>query len=228
VVHSPAYADGHAYLGHVSSLLGEQDRAERYLTQAIALAPDHPLPRYFLGMHYLRRGWTFTGRDVLLQAYELDPENPAICAAVADTYLREDPPFYGAAERWLMAAVSNAPEDVRFQLLLAHLYVDYNIDPGVRGVITALQAIRLAPESSEALETLGWAYHLGGRPSAALDPLLRARDLSPETARIHYRLGEVYRALDRVELARASYRQAIDLDWQGIVGARARDALSQL
>jgi tetratricopeptide (TPR) repeat protein len=218
---APEYVDAHAYLGHVLSLLGEDNLAVHHLEQATALEPAYPLPSYFLGMHYVRKGWTVTGREVLLRAHDLDPMNPAICAAVADTYLRADRAGYAAAERWLHAAVDRAPDDVRFHLLLAHFYVDYNVDPSVRGVAVAQVAVGLDPGSSEALETLGWAYHLGGKPSAALDPLLRAVELDPQRARIHYRLGEVYRTLGRTQNAIDAYQRAVDLDWGGTVGERA-------
>ena len=224
---SPDYVDGHAYLGHISSMVGEDERAEFHLERAIRLAPDYPLSHYFLGMHYVRKGWLVTGRDYLLQAYDLDPRNPAICAAVADAHLRADEALYAVAERWLHAAVDNDPGDVRWHLLLAHFYVDYNIDPGVLGVAVARVAVDLAPGNSEALETLGWAYYLGTEPEAALEPLLRARDLAPETARLHYRLGEVYRALGQARDARASYLRAVDLDWNGPVGQRARQAMKE-
>ncbi len=222
---SPSYVDGHAYLGHVLSILGQAERAEFHLEQAMALDPAYPLPRYFAGMHYVRKGWLYTGRDYLLAAHDLDLLDPAICAAVADTHLRAEQADYATAERWLHAAVDRAPNDVRFHLLLAHLYVDYMVDPGTRGVAVAGYAAQLDPQNSEAFETLGWAYHLGGRPDAALGPLLRARELSPENARIHLRIGEVYRALGRTKDARAAYQRALDLDWNGPTGERARKAL---
>jgi tetratricopeptide (TPR) repeat protein len=87
--------------------------------------------------------------------------------------------------------------------------------------------VQLAPESGEAHETLGWAFHLGGQPAAALDSLLRARELSPATARVHYRLGEVYWALGQVPEAMEAYQRAIDLDWHGPIGQRARDAMGR-
>ena len=222
---APAYVDAHAYLGHVLSLLGEDDRAMHHLEQAMALEPAYPLPAYFLGMHHVRKGWIVTGREVLLRAHDLDPSNPAICAAVADTYLRADRAGYAAAERWLHAAVDRAPDDARFHLLLAHFYVDYNVDPSVRGVAVAQVAVGLDPENGEALETLGWAYHLGSKPNAALDPLLRAAELGPASARIYFRLGEVYRALARRQDANDAYQQAVDLDWGGTLGERARSKI---
>jgi tetratricopeptide (TPR) repeat protein len=219
------YTEAHAYLGHVLSTLGEEERAVYHLEEAIALDPAYVLPRYFLGMHYVRKGWQITGRDILLDAHDVDPNDPGICAAVADTHLREGGSSLAVAERWLHAAVDRAPDDVRFHLLLAHFYVDRMVDPGQRGVAVAKFAAQLAPESSEAHETLGWAYHLGGDSLAALDSLHRARDLAPGRAQIHYRLGEVYRALGRALEAMEAYQRAIDLDWSGSIGERARRAM---
>jgi Flp pilus assembly protein TadD len=207
--------------------MGEPERAEQHLQQAIALAPESTLPRYFLGMHDLRRGWLETGRDVLVGAYELEPDNPALCAAVADSYLRGEAPRYDVAEQWLLAAVANAPDDVRFYLLLAHLYVESGLDPGGRGVKTAQAAIALAPDNPEAHETLGWAYYLAGQPASAVEPLAHSLELQT-SARAHYRLGEVYRALGETRLARQHLLFARDLDWKGVIGERAKERLAGL
>jgi tetratricopeptide (TPR) repeat protein len=224
---NPTYVDAHAYLGHVWSLLEQPAHAEQHLQQAIALESENTLPRYFLGMHYLRRGWLETGRDTLVAAYELEPDNPALCAAIADSYLRGETPWYEVAEQWLLAAVANAPDDVRFYLLLAHLYVETGLDPGGRGVATAQAAVDLAPENAQARETLGWAYHLSGQPALAVEPLERALELA-QSARVYYRLGEVYRALGQAKEARAHLQAAVDLDWSGVIGERAREGLAEL
>jgi len=223
----PEYVDGHAYLGHVLSLLGETELAIQHLERATALEPGYVLPRYFLGMHYVRQGWFVTARTVLEEAHDLDPSNPAICAAVADTHIRGKGPHYAVAERWLHAAVDNAPDDVRFHLLLAHFYVDYAVDPAVRGLAVAKYAVSLAPQNSEAQETLGWAHHLAANPDQALKALNTARELTPDEPRIYYRLGEVYRAVGQQNMARQLYQQAIDLDWNGPIGAKARRAMQQ-
>jgi tetratricopeptide (TPR) repeat protein len=231
----PAYVEARAYLGHTLSLLGNAQAAVEHLEQALALAPEYTLPRYFLGMHYVRRGWWVTGREVLEEAHDLDPDDPAICAAIADAHMRGDTPWYDVAERWFKAAVDRAPGDPRFHLLLAQFYTEWAVDPGVRGVAVAQVAVELAPESAEAHETLGWAYHLGGRSDQALETLLRALELvepssSEQTtcARIHFRLGEVYRALGRVEQARQNLEMAAGLDWRGSIGERVRRSLEQL
>ena len=221
----PAYADGHAYLGYVLSLLGDNEGAVEHLERALALQPTYTLAYYFLGMHYARVGWWVSAQESLLRAYDLDPTNPAICAAVADTFLHGDEPSYAVAERWYHAAVDNAPADVRFHLLLAHFYVDYMVDPAIRGVAVAQVAVDLAPDNADAQETLGWAQYLAAQPELALKPLLQANELNPEEPRILYRLGEVYRALGQVGQARSFHQAAIDLDWNGPVGSRARESM---
>ncbi len=223
---APVYADAHAYLGHVFSLLGENEQAVEHLERAIALQPAYTLAHYFLGMHYARMGRWLTAQESLLRAYDLDPANPAICAAVADTFLHGDEPAYAVAERWFHAAVDNAPGDARFHLLLAHFYVDYMVDPAVRGVAVAQVAVDLAPNNGEAQETLAWAHYLAGQPELALQPLLRAHELSPDEPRIFYRLGEVYRALGQYGQAQWFYQGAVDRDWYGPIGARARQSMT--
>jgi tetratricopeptide (TPR) repeat protein len=85
--------------------------------------------------------------------------------------------------------------------------------------------VDLAPENAEAVETLGWAYHLAGQSALAVGPLERALQVA-RSARVHYRLGEVYRALGQVEEARGHLQAAVDLDWTGMVGERARETLA--
>ncbi len=225
---APGYVDAHAYLGHVLSVLGEGEGAVAHLEEVIELAPGYALGYYFLGMHHVRLGRLITGRSVLLEGHDAVPTDPAICAAVADTYLRAERIDYAAVERWLHAAVDRAPEEVRFHLLLAHFYVDHNLDPGLRGVAAAEFALELDPDNVEGLETLGWGHVLAGRARQALEPLLRARSLAPERALVHYRLGAAYEALGEVQLARDAYQQAVDLDWGGAVGVRARDVLASV
>ncbi len=224
---APEYVDAHAYLGHTLSLLGEDKTAVNHLQQAIELEPTYPLPYYFWGMHCMRRGRWAEAREHLMEAHDLAPDNPAICAAMADAYLRDPEPDYAAAEIWLHAAVDRAPDDPRFHLLLAHFYVDYLIDPGTRGIAVSQVAVELAPENWDAQSTLGWAYYLAGRPTDALPPLERARSLAPREARVYFRLGEVYRALGKRATARKYYRRAVDLDWAGPIGKRARAAMTR-
>jgi tetratricopeptide (TPR) repeat protein len=129
------------------------------------------------------------------------------------------------AEQWLLAAAAHAPDDVAFELLLAHLYVERGLDPGGRGVATAHAAVDLAPENAEAHETLGWAYYLSGQPALAVGPLEHALTLE-QSARVHYRLGEAYRALGQTDEAHSRLQAALDLDWHGVVGERARARLA--
>jgi hypothetical protein len=45
---------------------------------------------------------------------------------------------------------------------------------------------------------------------------------------VHYRLGEVYRVMGQVNEAREQFQAAQDLDWHGVVGARAWGRLARL
>ncbi len=227
LLRDPAYAQAHAYLGYTLSLLGQPQTAEQHLEQAIALYPDDPLVLYFLGMHHARRGRWLTARRLLEQAYDLDPTNPALCAAIADTYLRSNDLNYAAAERWLHTATLLAPDDVGFHLLLARFYINLRVDPTGRGLSSAQRAAELTPQDAEAHELSGQAYLLAARPDLALPHLLQAQTLSPDRVQIYYRLGQAWSALGQVAHAQEAYQQAVDLDWNGPIGALARNALAQ-
>lgn len=229
VERDPTYALGYAYLGYAESLLGEADAAQTHLEHAVEQLPQDPQPRLLLGLHYSHRGWWITARDVLFEAHRLDPTNPAICAAMAETYLQGSPPDHAAAGYWLHAAVGNAPQEADFHLLLAHFYVDYGVEPFPRGVTVARVAVNLAPDNAEAHETLGWAYFLSNRFDWAVSSLKQAYALAEtpgQQARIAYRLGEAYRAMQEMQKACPFYQQALDLDWNGVIGSRARQQLT--
>jgi Flp pilus assembly protein TadD len=55
----------------------------------------------------------------------------------------------------------------------------------------------------------------------AIEPLRRAVELDPSQSAPHYHLGEAYNHVDQLDLARAAYERATDLDpdnWRAMKG----------
>ena len=69
----PAYT----VLGIANQRLGNVERAEQYLRQAVTLAPQSAVTHINLGMYYLSRGHDSQASSEIRKAVELDPKEPA-------------------------------------------------------------------------------------------------------------------------------------------------------
>jgi len=73
------------------------------------------------------------------------------------------------------------------------------------------RAVSLEPNNGAYVDSLGWVYFQLGRYQEAREHLEWAVRLVPDDPTLREHLGDLYVALQDVERARASYRQALDL-----------------
>lgn len=217
-----------AYLGYIYVYLGDGERAEIYGHRAEALNPDHPMVAYLRGLSEARLGHWHTAAEAFHRAWQLDPTNPAVALELARSLLSLDPPDYLGAAQWYDLAVQLDPENPDFLIAEARFYVDRLIDPSRKGRELSLQAVDLAPDRAEAYTVLGWSYYLSGALDQARYTLEHARTLAPDDPEIRYKLGVTYARLGRYADARRELQLAVDWDWHGKWGERARGALSWL
>jgi superkiller protein 3 len=159
------------------------------------------------------------------KALELDPENAAICAEVASTYLEKRD--YLSAREWFRMAAERAPQDPTFHLLQAQFHLSHLLWVE-EGVDAAQMAVALDPENAMAWDLLGWGQYLVKRPKEAKNSLERAIALNPDLASAYYHLGLVYAQEGLNDMARRAYERAIDLDTEGLYRERAEKALKEL
>lgn len=88
----------------------------------------------------------------------------------------------------------------------------------------AREALRLAPNAAEILDTLGWVQHLLGQDHEALELLERAAARLPANPTVRFHLAEVLHALNRADDARLALEVALRLPpgWPEEAQARAR------
>jgi len=225
---APANAQAHAYLGHVLDRQGDAEAAQDALQQALALDPDLVVAYYFLGIHHRQLGDVEEAQAVVWQGLVLDPENAALRVQMAEAYL--DLGNYEGAEEWYRGAVEVVPEDQQldFQLILAHFYLDHLYHVVEGGVPAAEAAVALAPGDARAQDLLGWAYHLAGHHGEAEQALVQALELAPDLVSAHYHLGSLYASTGRPEPARRHLERATDLDTGGYYRERAEAVLRDL
>jgi len=195
-----------SYLGYVLWSLGEYEEASRVLRQALHLQPESALNHLFRGMLDRSQGWLVVALVEFQKGLELDPDNAAICAEMAATYLKKRD--YLAAREWYRAALEHL------------LWLE-------DGLAAAQMAVALDPQNGVAYDLLGWAQYLLRRPEARAS-LEKAVALDPESARAHYHLGLAYAQEGLRDMARWAYERAIDLDTEGLYRERAQKALKEL
>jgi tetratricopeptide (TPR) repeat protein len=220
-----AGAEAQALMGYAEMSLGRMDAAAEALRKSMGAAPDGELAQFVQGLLLRKRGDTEGAALLFRSVIGKGPANPGVDLEMADALA--DLGDYDGAEMLLRRAVGAAPVDPVLRLAVARFYVDrqYRAE---EGLAQATEAVRLAPASALALETLGWAQQLTGQSQKAVATLLRAAAMDPESPRLRYRLGSVYEGLGERERAREEYDMVRELDGVGDQWNRAQSALDGL
>jgi len=221
---SPAYADAYVYLGLAQDMQGK-DGQPAY-QQAVTLAPDSPVAQFFFGLHYRRTGDSQTALTYLLAAQQLDQANPAIAAEIGGAYASLGD--LALAETWMSQAVTLDEHDVRWWLLLARFYVDNEYRVADLGLPAARQAVALAPNNAQAVDTLGFALVLTDDFSNGQKLLEQALALDAQAASVYYHLGVFHSRQGNTADAELMLNHALALDPDGYYGGRALQALARL
>ena len=224
--HAPAYPDAHAYVGYALDQMGHTDEAEYHLRVAVVLSPDSAVGHMFLGLHHDRQGDVSSARAEYETAYDLDPENPAVCVEIGETWLAER--RYVAAEIWLRHAVSQQPDDPALWEVLTRFYLDHNLDTMGEGITAAAELVERAPDDARAHDLQGWAAFLTGDYQAAQNSLQRAVSLDPTLASAYYHQGRLWEAIGLYEKAQNAFARALDLDVTGELGPLIERAAERL
>lgn len=220
----PDFAEAYAYLGLAEDQLGNDGLPD--YQKALDINDQLPLAHYLIGLHYRRNGENEAAIAALQKAFELDPSNAAAAAELGSAYTQlVDLP---TAELWYRQAVQIAPDDASFWLLLAKFYTEHEIKVEEDGLLSAQKAAELAPDSAEALDTLGLAQYLNGDYNDAEAHLSKAINRDPGLASAYFHIGLVYLETNRPELAKQNLESAVGLDAGGPIAEKAFRALARL
>ena len=118
--------------------------------------------------------------------------------------------------------------DGRWWLLLARFYVDNEYRVADYGLPAARQAVALAPNDAQAIDTLGFALVLTGDLSNGQKLLEQALALAPQSASVYYHLGLLHSRQGQFVDAALMLDQALKLDPEGYYGGLALQALALL
>jgi len=108
-------------------------------------------------------------------------------------------------------AVDRNPNIPEVRAFHAEVLMDSNFDNYEQALGEARAAIAMDNKSLEANRALAYVWELTGNRELALDSYIAARDINPKLPRIHIDVGNMLRALNDIDGARASYLNAVAL-----------------
>ena len=108
-------------------------------------------------------------------------------------------------------AVDRNPNIPEVRAFHAEVMMDSNVDNYEQALGEARAAIALDSKSLEANRALAYVWELTGNRELALESYIAARDINPKLPRIHIDVGNMLRALNDIDGARASYLNAVAL-----------------
>lgn len=223
------YWQAYSYRGYARDQQGKNGYVD--YTTAIGLAPSAAQAYYFLGLYWRNIDIDFvTSRDVLVNAYQLDPNNPALAAEVATAYQRLGDLFEAA--KWFNLAVELAGGDVEWYRLQAAFYAENNYLLDSAGLSILQESYQKFPQDSHIVTSLAYAHYLLQRYHDATAFFNLAFDLDENNARTYYYYGLFQENLNNRVLASEAYQSAIDLagadTGYGYLAARALEQLRLL
>ena len=224
-----AWARGHAadYRGalltaQVRSVAGDTVGAIAAARRAVEMAPDSLAPRFALGGLLQTRGrfaaaesvWVVLARGGLAAGR----------AGLQLAYCREQLGDLDGAVSAVRDVIARQPDNSPALNFLGYLFADHNRDLAEAEDLVR-RALALEPDNGAYLDSMGWVYYRLGRLAEARRDLERAVELTHGDPVGREHLGDVYKDLKLIELAREQYSKSLRRD-QG--NARVRAKLSGL
>jgi len=193
------------YLGRIDLAEGKLDAAIAELSKA-ATQPPFPDTASYLGSAYLKRHDLVSAEKWLRKAAELDPHDAAVQFTLGQLYKE------AGRKDEAQQAFSRSEELRQREATVDRLRVDCT----QKLAQASLDDARLVcdqlfdPDDVEKLTILGTLYGNHGDTEAALKPLRRAAELSPNSPQMQYNLAMCYFQLGRYREAREPLAKAVE------------------
>jgi Flp pilus assembly protein TadD len=173
---------------------------------AVEAAPDSLQPRMLLGQLYEGQKRFGEAQTLLEQTARLYPQETSVALDLA--FCREQLGDLAGAQAAARDALKRDPDDPTVLNFLGYLLADHDQD-----LQTALEMIERAieqdPDNGAYVDSLGWAFYRLGRLLEARRELERAVDLTGGDPVVREHLGDVYKDLRLLDMARAQYRMSL-------------------
>jgi tetratricopeptide (TPR) repeat protein len=191
--------------------LGRLDLDGRNFTGAIqnlgraAAKPPFPDTAYYLGVAYFRQGDLANAEKWLRQAAEVNPHDARIPYQLGQVYRKQG--RVAEAQKALAQSDEQRQRDDKESRL--RLECRQKLDQGLTEEARAVCEQLYVPNDADKLTELGTIYAQHGDLEAALKPLRRAAELTPQSPQVQYNLALAYYQLNRYEDARAPLAESV-------------------
>ncbi len=185
------------YLGRLDLDDHQYASAIRNLTKA-ATKPPFPDTAYYLGYAYLKQGDMTTAEKWLKEATRLTPHDARVPYQLGLVYRKQGREQESA--KTLALSEKLRQRDSNESRL--RLECRQKLDQGLREEARAICEQLYDPDDADKLTELGTIYGQHGDLEAALKPLRRAAELSPQSPQMQFNLALTYYQLNQFEQAR--------------------------
>lgn len=166
----------------------KRDDAIAWFLRSVETNPEYATPLLNLGDLGMVMGMLEEAIVYYDLAHQAQPGNKRAAIALVDIHISADVP--GQAERYLLAALSRAPQDVDLLLCAASLYQAMNQDP--KALDHLAEAKRLAPDRYEVHRYAGLSFLKLAMWPEAEAAYRDALALFGDDPQVHFELAQVY------------------------------------
>ncbi|HYM06896.1 MAG TPA: tetratricopeptide repeat protein [Terriglobales bacterium] len=193
------------YLGRLDLMDQNFAGAIQNLSRAIT-NPPFPDTAYYLGLACFRRGDLASAEKWLKRAVEVNPVDSLAAYQLGQVYRRQ------GRDEEASQALARSAELRRHDAEVSRLRLECarKLDEGPRDEARAFCQQLYDANNAEKLTMLGTIYGQHGDLEAALEPLRRAAELSPQAPQMQYNLAYTYYRLNRFEEARGPLASAVE------------------
>jgi tetratricopeptide (TPR) repeat protein len=178
--------------------------AIRNLNKAV-LKPPFPDTAYYLGYAYLKQGDLPNAEKWLKEAVRLNPRDSRIPYQLGSVYRKQGHPEKAKQSMTLAQQLKQRDtEESRIKTECGE-----KLQEGPREAARTICDQLYDPDNAEKLTALGMLYGQQGDLEAALKPLRRAAELSPQAPQMQYNLALTYFQLNQFENARKPLEPAV-------------------
>lgn len=197
-----APSDAHKLAALSLVALGRQAEAGSYIVEAVRLAPNDFMARYYLGLHQLDKRQPEQAAITFAAAVPLNPDYPDVYTmlGLAQEQSGRDTEALASYRKGV-----ELTERLRIKKDSAYVYAGRYLnsrnenDEAIRYLEAA---VNVSPRSPEAWLLLGKTRSALGRNGGALQALHRAAELAPRDKRVRFQLMQTYQRMGRMDEAR--------------------------
>ena len=190
-------------------LAGETEAAAEAARRAVTLAPDSLAPRALVARVHQSRKRYAEAAAAWEEAVERFPGNSAIALDLA--FCREQLGDADGAEAAVRGVLGREPDNATALNFLGYLFADHgrHLEEAEKLIGRALEQ---EPRNGAYVDSMGWVYYRLGRLAEARARLEEAVRLTDGDPVVREHLGDVYKDLRLMDLARDQYRLSLERD----------------